>query len=170
MTAISHQTLLDTLDYDPLTGEFRWKIATSRRVKVGAVAGSRSTHGYITIRLLGKLYYAHTLAWFYISGAWPTGLIDHQDTNRSNNRILNLRLSNHSTNAQNSNPHTDSLSGYKGVRPYRKRFAARIRVSGVNTHLGTFDSPEAAAEAYDAAAIKHFGQFAKTNRAMGLLK
>lgn len=99
MTAVSHQTLLDTLDYDPLTGEFRWKIATSRRVKVGAVAGSRASHGYTTIRLLGKLYYAHILAWFYVKGLWPTGLIDHRDTDRSNNRILNLRLSDHSSNA-----------------------------------------------------------------------
>ena len=169
MTKISHQSLTETLDYNPATGQFIWKVATSRRVKVGTVAGSVTSHGYIAIGLFGTAYYGQDLAWFYTYQAWPTSTVDHEDTDRSNNRIGNLRLATTSQNSQNSKQHSDNSSGFKGVRKYRKRYAARIRVNGENIHLGTFDLPEDAARSYDAAAIKNFGQFAQTNHSLGLI-
>lgn len=168
MAKISHKTLLDTLCYDRSTGQFTWKIASSRRVKVGSVAGGVSNN-YWAIRVEGKLYYAHILAWFYVTGVWPTSKIDHRNGIKTDNWFDNLRLASSEQNAQNCQPHLDSLSGFKGVRPYRKRFAARIRVNGVSSHIGTFDTPEQAAAAYDSAAITHFGQFARTNRSLGLI-
>lgn len=168
MTKISHQSLLDKLDYNPSTGQFTWKISIPRCVRAGAVAGGVSNK-YWAIRIEGKLYYAHILAWFYVTGVWPVSKIDHCNGVKTENWFDNLRLATSEQNAQNCQPHSDSLSGFKGVRPYRKRFAARIRVNGANYHIGTFDTPELAAAAYDAAALTHFGQFARTNRSLGLI-
>lgn len=169
MSVFSHSTLLDTLDYNPTTGDFTWKKLTSRRVKIGDVAGYKTTHGYYSLTLWGKKYYAHILAWFYVYGVWPVQLIDHEDTNKSNNRISNLRLASNSQNAQNLQPHKDSSLGLKGVRKLRKRFNARICINGITNHLGTFDTPVGAAQAYDFAAVQHFGQFALTNKSLGLI-
>lgn len=168
MTKINYQSLLDTLDYDPFTGHFTWKIATSRCVKVGTVAGGVSNK-YWAIRVEGKLYYAHILAWFYVTGVWPASKIDHRNGVKTENWFDNLRLASTAQNAQNRRPHSNNTSGFKGVRPYRKRFAARIQVNGVSTHIGTFDTPQQAAAAYDLAAVEHFGQFALTNKSLGLL-
>lgn len=61
-----------------------------------------------------------------------------------------------------------SKSGYKGIsqRP-SGRYAAVMRVAGKTVTIGTFDDAETAARAYDAAAKKRFGEFARTNADMG---
>ena len=53
----------DYLEYNKETGELFWKKRASYKTKIGTEAGSVSDHGYIVIRLKGKLYYAHRLAW-----------------------------------------------------------------------------------------------------------
>jgi len=54
-------------------------------------------------------------------------------------------------------------SGYKGVSLSDGRWRALIYVHGKKIHLGCFDNPVTAAKAYDAAASKHFQNFARTN-------
>ena len=46
----------------------------------------------------------------------------------------------------------------------RGKYAARIKVKGKLIYLGGYDTEEAAALAYNAAAIKHFGEYAKINQ------
>jgi hypothetical protein len=53
---------------------------------------------------------------------------------------------------------SQSASGYKGVSPYRGRWQATIRLNGKLRWLGTFDTPEAAARAYDDAVLEHRGR------------
>ena len=58
-------------------------------------------------------------------------------------------------------------SGYKGVRKEKNgKFMARITVDGKSIHLGTFATADKAAEAYDSAALTHFGEFALTNKTL----
>ena len=64
------------LEYNPLTGEFKWR---------------PSNNGYVSIRIQGKAYLAHRLAWLITYGKMPKKDIDHIDRNRQNNRIDNLR-------------------------------------------------------------------------------
>lgn len=165
MSNLTHSELLSLLSYDPATGVFVWLQSTARRIKVGDRAGAPHSKGYWVIRIKNKKYFAHALAWFYVHGRWPSGLLDHNDQDRLNNCISNLRECNHALNAGNADPHKDNLCGFKGVSRMRSKFRARIQ----NKALGVFETAREAAEAYDAAAVSLFGQFAKTNKALGLL-
>lgn len=88
--------------------------------------------------------------------------VDHKDRNPLNNRRSNLRLATHAENIRNSRKHIDNRSGYRGVSWYTnyQKWKATIRVNGRPMHLGYFDNPEDAHEAYRKAAKEHYGEFA----------
>jgi hypothetical protein len=90
---------------------------------------------------------------------------DHVDGNGLNNQRHNLRPSTHRQNCQNKRTSGCNKSGYKGVswKKRNNKWCAQIKSDGKVLHLGLFASPVDAARAYDAAAIKHFGQYAVTN-------
>lgn len=163
MIKLDHATLTKHMSYDPVTGVFTWVLPTTRRVRTGSVVGSDHSAGYLSTRLFGKHYYLHVLAWFYVHRVWPSVLIDHINGNRKDNRLANLREATFSQNAANGKKHSDNLSGFKGVRKMNSSYQARIYVDGKHIHIGTFDSPEEAASAYDAASLKYFKDFALTN-------
>lgn len=87
--------------------------------------------------------------------------IDHRDRNGLNNTRANLRLATRSQNNANTKLRKQNKVGFKGVFKARKKFAAQIGVSGVQIHLGTFDTPELAHAAYLEAAKKYYGDFAR---------
>jgi hypothetical protein len=165
---MNHQRLLELLDYDAVTGVFTRKISLSNRSPIGSVAGSIAK-GYCFICVDGKRYAAHRLAWFYIHGSWPTDLLDHDNTNGIHNAISNLRLANKSTNGANRGLNKNNTTGFKGVSVKRNRFISRIKVNKTHIHLGCFLESKDAAQAYDFAAVQHFGQFALTNKSLGLI-
>lgn len=97
-----------------------------------------------------------------------TGLprVDHINGNGLDNRQANLRGANASQNAANARRRRDSTSGFKGVHRHRSRglpWRAQIATGGKKYHLGLFESPEAAARAYDTKARELFGEFAHLN-------
>lgn len=165
---IDHPRLLELLDYCPLSGVFTRKISLTNKVKVGDVAGNNNK-GYWELSVDGKTYMAHVLAWFYVYGVWPTKDIDHEDMNKSNNAIKNLREASESQNGANTLKRPANLTGFKGVTAYGKGFKAAIMVDRKRIHLGVFSQASDAAMAYDVAALKAFGNFARTNRQLGLL-
>lgn len=95
----------------------------------------------------------------------PRGqFVDHINGNGLDNRLCNLRICNNNQNIRNSPRRADNTSGYKGVhqRPHGK-WQARIVIDGKRKSLGHFDDPVSAAHAYDAAARKYYGEFARPN-------
>jgi hypothetical protein len=91
--------------------------------------------------------------------------VDHEDGNGLNNQRSNLRPATAAQNQGNQKRPRNNTSGYKGVSWHKRRskWTAKIGVSGKRLNLGYFDDPAEAARAYDAAAIAHFGEFARLN-------
>ncbi|OHB79921.1 MAG: hypothetical protein A2Z25_07735 [Planctomycetes bacterium RBG_16_55_9] len=96
----------------------------------------------------------------------PAGrLVDHIDGNRANARRSNLRVCNVAENQRNKRKKSNCLSRFKGVTYCRKtgKWKAGCRLKGQFYHLGYFDAEVEAARAYDYAAVKYFGEFARVN-------
>ena len=116
---ITQEELKKTIVYDPDTGLMRWLISPSAGVKIGDIAGSKSENGrgksYVKVRLKGSNYYAHRLAWLYMSGSLPQGEIDHVDGDGQNNKLINLRSVSRKDNMRNRKKPSHNKSGVSGV-------------------------------------------------------
>lgn len=153
--ALPEQELLDVLRYDSLSGSFTWAANRRGGAKAGDAAGTKKPGGYVQINALGRLYYAHRLAWFFAHGSWPTGHIDHIDGNPSNNALANLRDVSAETNQQNQRRahRSNRSSGLQGVSFDARtgRWMAKISLKNRTKNLGRHATPELAHAAYVAA-------------------
>lgn len=96
-----------------------------------------------------------------IMDARPEQRIDHINHNGLDNRRANLRFCNKAQNAANS---LRSKRGYRGISQRGQQWAAYIsNYPACPKYLGIFQTQEAAARAYDAAALARFGEFASLN-------
>lgn len=152
--------LKEMLDYEPTTGLFRWKIKPNRRIRIGSVAGSKTSWGYLEVEIHGERYRLHRLAWAFVNGKLPTTDIDHINGVRDDNRISNLRLATRSQNNHNKPIQKNNRCGYKGVcKPkHTNKYAAHIK----GKYIGYYETQEEAHAAYCAAAHKEFGEYART--------
>ena len=118
-----------------------------------------------------KLWYAHSNVngktkklHRVILGLTDTSIdIDHEDGDGLNNRRSNLRVCTHAQNMANRSKNALSSSKYKGVCNRDGRWTAQIQVAGIKQYLGSFDSEEDAARAYNYAALRLSGKFARIN-------
>jgi hypothetical protein len=90
---------------------------------------------------------------------------DHIDHTGCNNQKTNIRICSSKENNQNRSERSDNTSGYKGVSWYKrdKKWRAAIRINSKLKHLGLFESKIDAVQAYNNAAVEHFGKFANLN-------
>ena len=93
-------------------------------------------------------------------------LVDHKDSNGLNNQRGNLRPATVSQNQCNRKTDADNTSGYKGVNwsEFSNKWRARIQIRGRQKHLGYFPDKLDAAKAYNKAAKKYHGAFARLNK------
>jgi len=88
---LAAKRLRKVLSYAPTTGIFRWKVSTSSRAPVGAIAGAKNGRGYHQIRIGGRPYSASRLAWLYMTGKWPNSEISYINGEPSDARWANLQ-------------------------------------------------------------------------------
>jgi len=152
MTAqiLTQSRLKELLRYDPTTGLF------SRFS--GKVAGAIRPDGYVRIMVARELFYAHRLAFLYMTGSFPTEQADHINGNRTDNRWINLRAVNNLENHKNQRIPISNTSGVIGVHRAKKKnqWQAQIRHKGRRIHLGLFATIEEAAAAREKAS-KQYG-------------
>ncbi|WP_162989502.1 HNH endonuclease [Comamonas sp. lk] len=151
-TAPSADEVRSLLDYDPETGKFHWKKKTTRRRIEGATAGTTAKEGYVSISLGYKAYKAHRLAWLYVYGSWPRGVIDHINGCKGDNRIANLRETTQRSNSHNrQGANKNSSTQILGVSRTDDGWRAQITSAGRTISLGTFSTEREAQLAYERA-------------------
>lgn len=96
----------------------------------------------------------------------PKGMVvDHINGDKSDNRRSNLRVCTQAQNCANSKRPVSNISGYKGVHFYKQygKYSVKLQVNRKQLFFGYFEDKHEAAKAYNEAAIKHYGEFAKLN-------
>ena len=134
---LTAERLRKLVHYDPNTGLMTWR-EHRRPSLVAQPIGWVDDRGRRVVRIYGKHQKVARLAWLYVHGEWPSGLIA--------NRKKDER----------------SRQPFKGICFNRGRWQAQIGVARRRIFLGQFDTAEEAHAAYVNAARHHFGAFART--------
>ncbi len=164
---LTQERLQFLLHYKPSTGEFTWKVRRGGKANAGARSECIDSKGYYRIGIDGTRYLAHRLAWFYVHGEWPDGLIDHRNRVRTDNRIKNLRVVSQSQNQWNINKseaHGNPALGvsFDGKNPRRKsKWFAYITRNKKRIGLGHFMTKEEAILAREKAENEFNARIAK---------
>lgn len=146
-----YDVLVDDEDYDLLSKQ-SWF-----RIKNNYITGNRKRKTVLIHRI--------------IMNATCYQKVDHIDGNPLNNQKSNLRICTQIENVRNQKIRKNNTSGYKGVTFKRRMiknkeysyWCARLGFNNKRIHLGYFKTQIDAAKAYNIAAIKYFGEFAKLN-------
>ena len=143
--------LVDDADFE-LLNQYKWSLA------IGSNAGYSF---YAKTRIKNKTVYMHRM----ILNPTDKQTVDHDNGNGLDNRRSNIRLCNSSQNQANRGRQKNCNSGFKGVSWHKeqRKWVAWIQFSKKHIYLGRFDNKIGAAVAYDNAAIKYHGEFARTN-------
>ena len=171
----SPRVLRRLIDYNPETGELKWKErpvwmfsdAGDGGRKATAAAWNTRFSGKAALAYVGKDPYprgklfgnaikAHRVIWAISFGYWPT-LIDHINGNHADNRLSNLREVTRSENSRNASRRTDNKSGFTGVCWVERigAWQANIRINGRPKFLGNFANIDEAVAARKAAELQY---------------
>lgn len=149
--------LKETFNYDPLTGLFT-RIKDSKMGKIGMIANPAKKDYYIKIRLGKKVYTGGRLAFLFMTGKWPDGVVDHKDLDKTNNKWVNLRDVSTTTNTRNMPLRKSNKSGVTGVSwdDVNQKWHTSIYMDGKLLLLGRFADFDEAVSVRKAAESEHW--------------
>lgn len=134
----------------------------------GKIAGTsiKKPTDYVRLCILGKCFYAHIIAWLYVTGEFPKDEIDHINGIRSDNRFENLREASHSENGKNRGLSKNNTSGYKGVSFHRRsgKWKVKVGFNGKGYCPGVYTTKEEAAQVYEKTAKELHGEFMRSKQ------
>ena len=140
------------VDLWPYLSQYRWKLAPGFK-------------DYAVSWVNNRLVYQHNLIL-----PLPEGFtVDHEDGDGLNNVKSNLRPATNSQQGANTRLRVNNTSGFKGVKRHKNKWRVCIQADGKRVCYDGFRTPEEAAEIYDQLATEKFGEYAKTNKMLGLL-
>jgi len=150
---LTQERLKELFYYNPETGDFTRLVRTANNTKVGDIAGSLRTDGYLCITIDFQHYYSHRLAVLYMTGLFPENDIDHINGIKHDNKWLNLRKCNDSQNKQNQKKAQKNNNSTRllGVYPHSSNngtFVAQIKLNRKSKYLGIFKTKEEAHQKY----------------------
>jgi hypothetical protein len=154
-----YAALVDDEDFDRVVAH-KWHALVNTRAD-----GSVRVYGQRSVRNPGGDRTAQMLHRFIMSA--PDGVqVDHINGNPLDNRRANMRDCTNAENRRNMRPRTGGTSAYKGVCWHKghAKWAAELMANRKKKFLGYFTSEQEASHAYDIAAQKYHGQFARLNR------
>ena len=152
-----YTVLLDDEDYERVAA-LKWYVQKNLIKTRGRV------YFYHAFYENGKKIYTQSLQRFIIGLGHKDGYQgDHISGDTLDNRKSNLRKCSISENTQNAKMHKDNLTGYKGITLFKRtgQYVAKICVNRKQFHLGYFDTPEEAHEAYCKASKELHGEFSR---------
>jgi hypothetical protein len=144
-TTLTQEMLKEYLHYDPVTGIFT--SFKNKHIEKQAFYVSKNVYG--KMKIYGKSYLFHRLAWLYVYGEFPKHNLDHINGLKNDNRIANLRECTYVENGENRKKcNKNNKTGYLGVFKYLDKYKAQIRIKGKGKLIGIYDTPEQASQAY----------------------
>jgi hypothetical protein len=150
--------LVDDEDYERVLAAGPWFAAFRSGETVYVYRHVRKPEGTRTLQKLHR---------FILGIEDPKVLVDHRNGRGLNCHKRNLRFCTVSQNGANARKRAPwkSTSQFRGVSWHKRKakWLAVIRVNYKQIYLGRFTDELDAARAYDAAARKYFGEFARTN-------
>lgn len=162
MNQISTARFFELFDLDENGGRLIRK-SSKGPAKAGSMAGSASGNGYRYVMVDGVSLLEHRVIFAMKHGSFQVAQIDHINGNKTDNRPSNLREATSAQNLKNTGKPATNTSGFKGVSRFKQtgRWSAKARVDGKLHHIGYFDTPSEASEAYTRFAKVSHGQFFK---------
>jgi hypothetical protein len=147
---------------DPTTGKLTRRVYRAHNARAGDVVGTEDGKGYLHVSINRMFVRVHRIVFAMHYGLEPVA-IDHVNRNKQDNRPENLRPATQSENAGNTWGFAHNTSGIKGVSRNTRSgmWHAQIKINGKQTYLGRYATKEQAQVAYNEAATKHFGEFAR---------
>lgn len=160
---ITIEELSTRVSYNHETGEFTWVHCNlCRPCWNSRFAGKKAlcaphSNGYLFGAIANQKLFAHRAAWALHYGYWPDGEIDHINHDKTDNRIVNLRVVQRAHNAMNLSKSKRNSSGVTGVFKHTQtgRWQAQIRIKRKSIHLGSFESFDDAVAARKKAEDQH---------------
>ena len=137
--------IIDDDDYDTIS-PYAWYLS------------GHTGETYVVTHLLGRLH--------RVLLGTDAPMVDHWNGNHLDNRKINLRPCASSQNQHNGRrPRGLRTSKFKGVHLHaaNQKWIAQIMIEKEKVYLGSFNTQEQAAQAYDQKALDVFGKFALLN-------